>query len=145
MIPPGQARGGDGRMKESRIDLHISESSWHLALRRDKPGRKQSCPSFASAELAPAGSKSIACPESEASRFIRRVSNHPATGEQGMLEFSVNPPSCSAIARSIANRLEHHRRRSLREEFIAMLDEAGIQFEEPCVSIDPEHPFTPID
>ncbi|TWU10027.1 IS200/IS605 family transposase [Allorhodopirellula heiligendammensis] len=64
------------------------------------------------------------------SKWVHETILHaPFQWQEGYAAFSVSPPSCSVVARYIANQREHHRKRSFREELISMLDEAGVQYD----------------
>ena len=50
--------------------------------------------------------------------------------QEGYGAFSVGISGVNATVRYIGNQTEHHRRRSFREEFIAMLQKHGFAYEE---------------
>jgi putative transposase len=49
--------------------------------------------------------------------------------QEGYGAFTVSATSCDAVIRYIDNPDEHHRVKSFREEFIEMLEKAGIEFD----------------
>ena len=44
--------------------------------------------------------------------------------------FTISATARSAVARYIRNQEEHHRKRSFREELIAMLEKAEVKYDE---------------
>ena len=48
--------------------------------------------------------------------------------QEGYGAFSVSPSNVDAVRRYIQNQPEHHRRHSFEEEFLALLEKAGIPF-----------------
>jgi len=51
------------------------------------------------------------------------------TWQEGYAAFTVSATSRDAVRHYIANQEEHHRVKSFREEFIEMLDKAGIEYD----------------
>lgn len=49
--------------------------------------------------------------------------------QDGYAAFTVSAPSREAIREYIANQEEHHRVKSFREELIAMLERAGVEYD----------------
>ena len=49
--------------------------------------------------------------------------------QKGYSAFSVSAPARPSVKRYIANQEEHHRKKSLREELIELLERAGIEFD----------------
>ncbi|MDB4614680.1 IS200/IS605 family transposase [bacterium] len=49
--------------------------------------------------------------------------------QEGYGAFSVSPNARGGMKRYIANQEEHHRRKTLREELIEMLDKAGVEYD----------------
>jgi REP element-mobilizing transposase RayT len=49
--------------------------------------------------------------------------------QEGYAAFTVSPTSREPTQRYIAHQQEHHRQRSYREEFVAMLQRAGVKFD----------------
>lgn len=49
--------------------------------------------------------------------------------QEGYAAFTVSPTSRAAIRKYIANQADHHRRCSFREELVAMLGKAGVQYD----------------
>jgi putative transposase len=49
--------------------------------------------------------------------------------QEGYAAFTVSPPARPAIRAYIANQAEHHRRRSYRDELVAMLRRAGVDYD----------------
>ena len=49
--------------------------------------------------------------------------------QEGYAAFTVSPPSREAIRDYIARQEEHHRTKSFREELIAMLEQAGVEYD----------------
>jgi putative transposase len=61
---------------------------------------------------------------------------HPGSGfswQQGFSVFSVSRSQVERVVAYIAGQAEHHRKRSLEEEFKAMLKQHGIEFDERYV------------
>ncbi|MGB7555584.1 MAG: hypothetical protein WBM04_14520 [Candidatus Korobacteraceae bacterium] len=48
--------------------------------------------------------------------------------QEGYGAFSVSPSNVDAVRHYIQNQPEHHRRHSFEEEFLALLEKAGIPF-----------------
>ena len=49
--------------------------------------------------------------------------------QNGYAAFTVSATSCEAVREYLAHQEEHHRERSFREEFVAMLEKAKITFD----------------
>jgi putative transposase len=49
--------------------------------------------------------------------------------QEGYAAFSVSAPARKDVKKYIANQVEHHRKRSYREELIAMLEKAEIEYD----------------
>ena len=50
--------------------------------------------------------------------------------QEGYGAFTVSPPARDAVKRYIANQEEHHRKQTFREEFIQLLNKAGVEYDE---------------
>ncbi len=50
--------------------------------------------------------------------------------QEGYGAFTVSPPACSGVKQYIANQESHHRKRTFREEFIDLLRQAGVEYDE---------------
>jgi putative transposase len=50
--------------------------------------------------------------------------------QEGYAAFTISATARKAVAEYIANQPEHHRKRSFREELIAMLDKTGVEYDE---------------
>jgi putative transposase len=50
--------------------------------------------------------------------------------QEGYAAFTVSASSCAAVCEYIARREEHHRKRSFREELIALLEKTEIVYDE---------------
>src|SRR5579864_1598637 len=50
--------------------------------------------------------------------------------QEGYAAFTVSPPARPAVQKYIANQEVHHRVNSYREELIAMLETAGVEYDE---------------
>ena len=66
------------------------------------------------------------------SKWIRETfpKMRPFTWQEGYGAFSVGISGVDATVTYINNQTEHHRKRSFREEFIAMLQKHGFEYEE---------------
>ncbi len=62
------------------------------------------------------------------SRWVRETSRLFAW-QEGYGGFSVSPSQIDRVGKYVANQAEHHRRRSFEDEFLAMLEAAGVRFE----------------
>ena len=49
--------------------------------------------------------------------------------QEGYAAFTVSPTSRAAVREYIAHQVEHHRQKGYREELIAMLDQAGVEYD----------------
>lgn len=49
--------------------------------------------------------------------------------QEGYAGFSVSPPACSSVSAYIANKKEHHRKRSFQDELVSMLENANIEYD----------------
>ena len=61
------------------------------------------------------------------------VGMRPFTWQEGYAAFTVSPSARAAVQRYIANQETHHRRKPFREEFVELLEKAG-------VDCDPRYP-----
>jgi hypothetical protein len=50
-------------------------------------------------------------------------------GRDGYAAFSVSATAIESVRSYIAHQEEHHRKKSFREEFLEMLEKAGIQYD----------------
>jgi REP element-mobilizing transposase RayT len=50
--------------------------------------------------------------------------------QEGYGAFTVSPNSRASVKRYISNQKEHHRKRTFREEFVDLLNKAGIEYED---------------
>ena len=50
--------------------------------------------------------------------------------QEGYAAFTVSPTARIAVQKYIANQEDHHRRRSYRDELIALLRKAGVEYDE---------------
>ena len=50
--------------------------------------------------------------------------------QEGYGAFTVSPPARGGVKRYIANQEEHHRKQTFREEFVDLLEQAGIEYDE---------------
>lgn len=53
--------------------------------------------------------------------------------QEGYGAFSVSPSQLPAVEKYIQNQQEHHRKRSFEEEFVAILRNSGIEYDEKFV------------
>ena len=53
--------------------------------------------------------------------------------QDGYSAISVSPSQVETVKRYIANQPEHHRRRTFDEEYLALLDKAGVNYERDLV------------
>ena len=53
--------------------------------------------------------------------------------QDGYSAISVSPSQVETVKRYIANQPEHHRRRTFDEEYLALLDKAGVKYERDFV------------
>jgi REP element-mobilizing transposase RayT len=51
--------------------------------------------------------------------------------QESYAAFTISATARAAVAGYIANRAEHHRKRSFREELIAMLEKTEVEYDEP--------------
>jgi putative transposase len=73
--------------------------------------------------------------KANSSRFMK--TNVPGFAWQdGYAAISVSPSQIEVVKRYIARQEEHHRRRTFDEEFIALLDKAGVRYEREHVLAD---------
>lgn len=72
--------------------------------------------------------------KSESSQWM-----HEQTGgrdfawQEGYGAFTVSPSQCDAVRTYIQNQVEHHRKRTFREEYMELLKRAGVEFDERFV------------
>ncbi len=50
--------------------------------------------------------------------------------QEGYGAFTVSPPARGGVKRYIANQEDHHRKRTFREEFVDLLEQAGVEYDE---------------
>ena len=62
-----------------------------------------------------------------------RWMGHGFCWQEGYGAFSVSPSQVSVVKRYIQNQEEHHRKRNFEEEFVALLRNCGIQYDERYV------------
>lgn len=63
------------------------------------------------------------------SSHILRQDSRMFRWQDGYAAVSVSPSAVKAVVRYIENQAEHHRKRSFGEEYIAMLERAGIAYD----------------
>ncbi len=64
--------------------------------------------------------------KANSSRFMK--TNVPGfSWQDGYAAISVSPPQLEAVRRYIARQEEHHRKRTFDDEFLALLDKAGVR------------------
>jgi REP element-mobilizing transposase RayT len=63
------------------------------------------------------------------SSHILRQENRAFRWQDGYAAISVSPSSVSAVVRYIEHQAEHHKVRSFGDEYIAMLEQAGIAYD----------------
>jgi putative transposase len=66
------------------------------------------------------------------SRWLRETSR-AFQWQEGYGAFSVSHSQRDVVARYIANQPEHHRKRSFEEEFVALLQKSGIDYDQRYV------------
>ncbi|MDX2108692.1 MAG: IS200/IS605 family transposase [Verrucomicrobiota bacterium] len=54
--------------------------------------------------------------------------------QEGYSTFTVSATACDAVRLYISNQAEHHRVKTFREELVAMLDKAGIEYDPKYLS-----------
>jgi putative transposase len=50
--------------------------------------------------------------------------------QQGYGAFTVSVSNCSAVKKYIADQVEHHRKKSFQEEYVAFLKKHGVPYDE---------------
>ena len=50
--------------------------------------------------------------------------------QEGCAAFTVSPSQVAKVTQYIANQVEHHRRRSFQDEYLALLRSSGVDFDE---------------
>ncbi|MCC9643700.1 IS200/IS605 family transposase [Rhodopirellula sp. JC740] len=64
------------------------------------------------------------------SRWIHEeIGFEPFQWQDGYAVFSLSPSAIPEVRRYIENQAEHHRTRTFREELVAMLDRAGVNYD----------------
>jgi putative transposase len=58
---------------------------------------------------------------------------HGFSWQEGYGAFSVSPSQVSVVKRYIQDQEEHHRKRNFEEEFVLLLRNCGIQYDERYV------------
>lgn len=78
--------------------------------------------------------------KAESSKWIneRKFSNIKFAWQDGYGAFTYSKSQITSVASYICNQEEHHRKKNFREEYISMLIEAGIAFEEKYIFSFPE-------
>ena len=66
--------------------------------------------------------------KANSSRFMK-TQVHDFGWQDGYSAISVSPSQLDAVKRYIANQPEHHHRRNFDDEYIALLDKAGVKYE----------------
>ena len=56
--------------------------------------------------------------------------------QDGYAAISVSPSQVSSVVQYIARQPEHHRRRTFDDEFVALLDKAGVRYDRRYVLAD---------
>ncbi len=65
-----------------------------------------------------------------ASTWIHQTIGEPSFAwQKGYGAFTVSPTAVPAVRRYIANQEEHHREQSYRDEFVGLLQQAGVEFD----------------
>ncbi len=77
-------------------------------------------------------SKAIQDLKANTSRWLRETAKD-FQWQQGYGKFSVSQSQRETVARYIANQPEHHRSRSFEEEFTALLQRSGVQYDRKFV------------
>jgi putative transposase len=68
------------------------------------------------------------------SKWVHQELGHKLFGWQnGYGAFTVGTPQLENVRRYVLNQEEHHRKRSVKEEYIAMLTMAGVEYDEKYV------------
>ena len=65
-----------------------------------------------------------------ASEWIHSHGVKAFTWQEGYAAFTVSPSQVAKVTQYIANQLEHHRRRSFEDEYLALLRSSGVDFDE---------------
>jgi putative transposase len=64
------------------------------------------------------------------SSWARDVLHLKFAWQEGYAAFTVSPQDCDGLVRYIRNQEEHHRVRTFQEEYVTLLQEHGMQFDE---------------
>jgi REP element-mobilizing transposase RayT len=64
------------------------------------------------------------------STWVRDVLHLKFAWQEGYAAFTVSPHDCKGLVRYIRDQEEHHRVRTFQEEYVALLQEHGIEFDE---------------
>jgi putative transposase len=68
--------------------------------------------------------------KTNSSKWMREVKGHARFGwQEGYAAFSVSESLVVAVRRYIRNQAMHHRRQSFQEEFVAMLERHGVEYD----------------
>jgi putative transposase len=73
--------------------------------------------------------------KANSSRFVK-ASVPGFAWQDGYAAISVSPSQVEAVKRYIAGQKEHHRRRTFDEEFLALLEKAGVRYDREHVLAD---------
>jgi putative transposase len=57
------------------------------------------------------------------------IKMHGFAWQEGYAAFTISATACDVVRKYISDQPEHHRVKSFREELIAMLDKAGIEYD----------------
>lgn len=61
------------------------------------------------------------------------IGNRRFAWQEGYGAFSVRASQCEAVPNYIEQQVEHHRKRTFREEYLELLGRSGVQFDERYV------------
>lgn len=65
-----------------------------------------------------------------ASRWVHdEIKERSFAWQEGYAVFSISAPSRGSVQKYIENQAEHHRRRTFREELVALLEKAGVAYD----------------
>ena len=68
--------------------------------------------------------------KTNSSKWMHEEKRHARFGwQEGYAAFSVSESQVIAVRRYIRNQAAHHRRQSFREEFVAMLERHGVEYD----------------
>lgn len=68
--------------------------------------------------------------KTNSSKWMHEEKGHPRFGwQEGYAAFSVSESQVVAVRRYIRNQAVHHRRQSFQEEFVAMLERHGVEYD----------------